>query len=286
MTPRTLARVGVVQAWRRRRAAAPVAALLDDDAVAAYHRDGFVGGGRLLSDAEADDLFARIEALAVPGDDEPSVAYDMGVGGAPLLHLKDVWRIDGAVRDLIDHPALATALERLLGGDRFVLWQDAFFYKPGLVGSSHAWHQDLVYIPLRGCRAVAAWVALTEVDAEEAGAMTMVPGSHRWGDASAVVEALGEPREQPLPTTHRGEPVREEVCLVPKGSVHFHDGLAWHGSLANQRPGPRCGLLFLFVSGEAELDPEHPSAHRYPEVAAGGLDPDLHPVVQIAHPSA
>ena len=265
---------------------AAVTDLLDGDAVARYRRDGFVQGGHLVAPEEADALLATVDRIvADPSHPQHTAVFDMGIDGRPLAHLKNLWATEPAFRDLLERPALARALHLLTGRHRFRLWQDGFFYKPPTVGSAHGWHQDLVYLPVAPTSVgTAAWVALTDVVEAEDGAMALVPSSHRWGDATDVLADLPAPAiDVPLAVPGRGRlPV--EYATMGRGSVHFHDGLVWHGSVGNASRGTRCGLLLFFLDADDRLWPDHPYAERYPEAGTGSFDDSLHPVIEH-HPS-
>lgn len=260
--------------------------LVDQAAVARYRRDGFVQGGRLLAPEDADALLATVDRIvADPAHPHHAAVFDMGLDGRPLAHLKNVWAVEPAFRDLLDRPELARALHQLTGRRRFRLWQDGFFYKPPLVGSAHGWHQDLVYLPVRaGSRGTAAWVALTDVARPADGAMALVPGSHRWGDATEALADLPAPAlDEPLEVVGRG-PLPVEYATMERGTVHFHDGLAWHGSVANAGRATRCGLLLFFLDGDDRLWADHPYAERYDEAASERFDDRLHPMIEYAGP--
>ena len=236
--------------------------------VAEFRAKGFVQGPRILGPSVAAAMLSAIEAIVRdPANPHHDQVYDMGGDGRPLLHLKNLWEHEPGFREVIDHPTIATAL-RQLTGRRYRLWQDGFFYKPPTIGSAHGWHQDIVHIPVDQLEgSIGVWLALTDVLDAGNGPMVMIPGSHRGGDAHGMLDDL------PLPRLDEGNPVspREglepaELCFMPSGFVHFHDGLTWHGSVANTSAVPRCGLLLFFVDDRAAYDGSHaafdPAAHR------------------------
>jgi ectoine hydroxylase-related dioxygenase (phytanoyl-CoA dioxygenase family) len=91
---------------------------------------------------------------------------------------------------------------------------------------------------------VAAWVALDDVD-ESNGCMSMVPGSHLWGNAMPVLSKL--PTLDALPAEYEGHSVKTQFCPVKKGEVHFHHALTWHSSPANTSDRPRRAIAYHYM---------------------------------------
>lgn len=260
--------------------------MLGPDAAASYHRDGFVQGGALVTASAADDLLAQIDHIVQePAHPAHHSVFDMGLDGQPLQHLKNIWLFEPAFAAVLAQPSLAQALYQLTGRRRFRLWQDGFFRKPAEIGSAHGWHQDLVYLPVEtGAVGIATWLALTDVSSPNDGAMGLVRGSHRWGDASGLLDTLPEPQlGRPLEVPGRGH-LDIEYATMKRGEVHFHHGLVWHGSVANVGAGTRCGLLLFFLDADDRLSPDHPYASRYEEAATGQFDDRLHPVIAYEGP--
>jgi ectoine hydroxylase-related dioxygenase (phytanoyl-CoA dioxygenase family) len=94
---------------------------------------------------------------------------------------------------------------------------------------------------------VSAWVALDDVD-EENGCMSMVPGSHKWGDEIEYIRTLED--FNALPSEYKGNPVKAVPCLVKKGEVHFHHALTWHGSPANLSSRKRRAIAIHYMTDE------------------------------------
>jgi ectoine hydroxylase-related dioxygenase (phytanoyl-CoA dioxygenase family) len=112
------------------------------------------------------------------------------------------------------------------------------------------WHQDSPYWPILQPKDVqlTAWVALDDAF-EDNGCMSMVPGSHRWGDHGQIFGRM--PGFDALPDSFEGHEVKTQLCPVEKGRVHFHHPLTWHGSHANTSGRPRRAIALHFMTERA-----------------------------------
>jgi phytanoyl-CoA hydroxylase len=259
-----------------------VNALVGEDKVTEFRSRGFVLGDRLLTDHEAAEMFDIIHDI-VTNEENPyhERVYDFKHGGRPLLHIKNMWKRYSVFKDLHQNPLIYQALRNLTGLDAFHLWQDRFFYKPAGAGGFHTWHQDAKYLPfLEGYTATSVWLALNDAD-EDNGAMSMVPGSHLWGDASDVLEQIADHAAdgRPLPTEYKGHAVDSVLCPVPRGYPHFHDGHTWHGSGPNWSDRPRCAIGLFFVGADVRFDGDNMWAKDYEGRHGEPLDPEFYPLV-------
>lgn len=131
--------------------------MLSSEEVATFHRQGFLGPFTLCSEAEMAGLRRRLE---------PVLATQRK---ARHLDQRDVY-------DLCTHPAILDRIAAILGPD-LVLWQSMFWVKePG--SPEIPWHQDINYWPIEPAINVSAWIALEDVDAENA-CVQLIPGSNR-----------------------------------------------------------------------------------------------------------
>jgi ectoine hydroxylase-related dioxygenase (phytanoyl-CoA dioxygenase family) len=138
------------------------------------------------------------------------------------------------------HHNIARAVAQLSGGKEIRLWHDQIQYKPKGKGGVNMWHQDWPYWKILSApHQITAWVALDEVDAEN-GCMSMVPGSHLWGDQIDFLHRL--PSFDAMPHKFDGHDIEVKLCPVRKGQVHFHHAMTWHGSHANTSQRPRRAL--------------------------------------------
>jgi ectoine hydroxylase-related dioxygenase (phytanoyl-CoA dioxygenase family) len=78
--------------------------------------------------------------------------------------------------------------------------------------------------------------------------MSMVPGSHRWGDAIKHLHTLRDTDLAKVPPEYEGHRTVAQLCPVPAGHVHFHHSLTWHGSHANSSQRPRRAIALHFMN--------------------------------------
>jgi len=88
-------------------------------------------------------------------------------------------------------------------------------------------------------------VALDDVD-ESNGCMSMVPGSHLWGREIDFLHTLKDFKD--MPAEYKGHKIEVRLCPVPKGYVHYHHPLTWHGSHANHSGRPRRAIAFHYMT--------------------------------------
>lgn len=265
--------------------ATPPAALLDPDQQAAYHRDGFVRGGRVVDEPALAVLRAEVERVIAergrPGVPQPYRITDMGQPGAPVWQIVDIWLGSAAFAALLRHPAIASAAAALLGARVVRLWHDQIQYKPAAGGGVNMWHQDSPYWPplAPADSLVTAWIALDDAD-EGNGCMAMVPGSQRWGDTIAELHQV--PDFGALPARFRGEPVTVRSCPVPAGHVHFHHPYTWHGSPANRSVRPRRAIALHLMCERTR----HRADRRHllsPEIPVGDGEEVRGPLFPLVH---
>jgi ectoine hydroxylase-related dioxygenase (phytanoyl-CoA dioxygenase family) len=225
--------------------------MLTQEQVASFHADGFVKGGRVLSDEEVDELRAELERVIAQRDrdDQPQPVHlaNLGDDTRPIWQIVNIWQASKAFERLVSHPVIAEELAQLTGAKELRVWHDQIQYKPAEQGGLLHWHQDAPLWPiLTPMTQVTAWVALDDVD-ESNGCMRMVRGSHRWGDQ---MEFLRTTETDPtLPETFQGHPVDVALRPVGKGEVHYHHALTWHGSGHNRSNRPRRALA-IHVMGD------------------------------------
>jgi phytanoyl-CoA hydroxylase len=128
------------------------------------------------------------------------------------------------------------------------LWHDQIQYKPAQKGGLFMWHQDAPYWPIiEPATQATAWIALDDVD-EENGCMSMVPGSHLWGNELVYLKTLEG--YTAIPESYKGHDIQVVTCPVKKGHVHFHHSLTWHGSQANVSGRPRRAIALHYMTEE------------------------------------
>lgn len=240
---------------------------LSDRQVAAYTRDGYLDGGPLLTVAEVEELRAEFDRVIAERDrqdiPQPVQIANWGSDGLELWQVINIFQASPAYARLLRHPRLAAMLGQLAGGPVH-LWHDQIQYKPAGHGGVNWWHQDAPYWTVLAPKdsLLTAWIALDEVSLDN-GCMSMVPGSHRWGDTIDHLHACGERSRdfwRSLGEMHGDEPVRVVPRPVALGGVHFHHALTWHGSHENRSARPRRAIAVHVQTARTVYDPRsgHP----------------------------
>jgi len=146
--------------------------------------------------------------------------------------------------DLTLTAAILDLIEDLVGPD-IVSWGTHFFCKlPG--DPKHVpWHQDAAYWPLTPSRTVTAWLAIDDVDRENA-CMQVIPGSHHLGELALKQSDAAEKNlfdSSVIDVEQYGDP----VCLELKaGEISLHSDLLLHASEANHSDRRRGGLTLRY----------------------------------------
>jgi non-haem Fe2+, alpha-ketoglutarate-dependent halogenase len=200
-----------------------------------YHRDGCVFPIRVMSEAEALGIRARLEE------------FEQGTGG-PLKgdlrhksHLLFSW-----LGDLVRRERIVDAIEDLYGPD-LLCWTTNFFIKEANNPAFVSWHQDSTYWGLDRPDVVTAWVALTPSNASN-GAMGFIPGTH----TSDQIPHRDTFAKNNLLT--RGQEVAVEVDeskavtieLAP-GEMSLHHVRLVHGSPPNPSNDRRIGFAIRYI---------------------------------------
>jgi phytanoyl-CoA hydroxylase len=225
--------------------------VLTQKQVEQFHRDGFINGGPCLTDDEVEELRAELERVIADRDDpdvpQPATLSDMADAnaGTHIWWMLNIWMASPPYRRLLEHPKITEEIAQLTDAQELRVWHDAMWYKPAEQGGVTAWHQDAPLWPvLEPMTEVSAWVALDDVD-EANGCMSMVPGSHLWGDYSAFLRDL--PSLDGMPSSFEGHEVRVVRSPVRKGEVHYHHALTWHAAHANTSGRPRRAIAIHYM---------------------------------------
>ncbi len=211
---------------------------LTPEQVAAYHRDGYLAGVRVLDASQVEALRAELQTFFQSNHEGHELWYEYHTNESAstdtvLFHALGAWRIGRAFHDLLWNPAFTVPASQLLDGSvRF--WHDQLFCKPARHGGVVAWHQDYSYWTRTSPLAhLTCWIGLDDAD-EANGAVQYVPGSHRWnllpitglaGNMDAIREVLND---------EQWEQFQKPVCTRLKaGEATFHHPLMVHGSREN-----------------------------------------------------
>lgn len=224
--------------------------MLTDEQIAFFKANGYVNGGKVLSDEEVDILRAEMERV-IANKDNPNVRQPVllrnlaGNPDAPVWQIVNIWEASEPFKALISHPQITEGLAQLTNATELRIWHDQIQYKPAQIGGVNMWHQDAPYWPIIApMTEVTAWVALDDVD-EENGCMSMVPGSHLWGDNIDFLHTLKNYED--MPSEFNGHKIQVVRCPVKKGEVHYHHALTWHGSHANTSGRPRRAIALHYM---------------------------------------
>ena len=154
--------------------------------------------------------------------------------------------------DICMNPVILDYVEDVLGPD-FYMWGSNFFIKQPHSSATVGWHQDTYYWPLEPKVSATVWIAMEDVDEENA-AMQVIPGSHTAGllrhsrssDTDSVLTLECE----------RGQ-FREDMAVsltLKAGQVSMHDDKLVHGSPANHSDRRRAGLTVRYSTTEVRCD--------------------------------
>jgi phytanoyl-CoA hydroxylase len=235
--------------------------MLTDAQVQSFRQNGFLNYGRVLTDEQLTELRTALDrVLSGRSAASPDAISNLGDAAAPVTQVVNVWEAEPAFRAHLSNAAIVPMVAQLMGTDTVRVWHDQMQLKPPRIGGPTLWHQDHPYWPIiQPAELVSAWVALEDATVEN-GAMSMVPGSHRWGNCHADRGQIGtnaqthgpDPDPSVIPD---GETITTIACEVPAGGVVFHHCLCWHGAPPNTTPGPRPAIAVHYMPGWTRYEP-------------------------------
>jgi len=212
-----------------------MAKTLSDAQIAQFQADGYVAPIRVMSEAAALEIRARLEEFEARG-------------GGPLrgdlrhkAHLLFPW-----LADLVRLDRMLDAVEDLYGPD-LLCWNTNFFIKEARNPAFVSWHQDSTYWGLSAPDVVTAWVALTPSNLAN-GAMAVLPGSHQ---RDQIPHRDTFDRHNLLT---RGQEVAVEIdpkqavpLVLKPGEMSLHHVRLVHGSPANPSDDRRIGFAIRYI---------------------------------------
>ncbi|WP_422002597.1 phytanoyl-CoA dioxygenase family protein [Reyranella sp.] len=217
-----------------------MAGTLRADEVRRYERDGVVHPIRVLDDAEAQHLLARLEAVEQHRAGRIPPALNV------KIHLLLPW-----LWDLVHDRRILDPVESLLGPD-ILCWGSNFFAKEPHDRRHVPWHQDTTYWGLSEPRALTAWVALTPSRLEN-GCLQVARGTHR----SPLRHVETKDEASMLPIRERlvegVDPALTELVELSSGEMSLHHGRLAHGSAANEGSHRRVGFAIRYVASDVGL---------------------------------
>lgn len=151
------------------------------------------------------------------------------------------------LHDLVTEPRILDYLQDLLGPD-LVCWGTHFFTKMPGDGKRVSWHQDASFWPLTPSKTVTVWLAIDDVDEENA-AMQVIPGTHLLGQLPFAYSHAEENNVLDQTVMSIEDYEESPVTLGMKaGQISLHTDWLLHGSGVNHSSRRRCGLTMRFVS--------------------------------------
>jgi ectoine hydroxylase-related dioxygenase (phytanoyl-CoA dioxygenase family) len=238
-----------------------------------YEDNGYLGGIRLLTDEQIEQLRTELDELTEPSHSGNKLLYEYHANEAnapnqTLFHALGAWRISPAFHDLLWLREFVKPASQLLNGPvRF--WHDQIFYKPARHGGVVAWHQDYSYwTRTKPMAHLSCWIGLDDSTIEN-GCVHYVPGSHRWpllpvtglADNMAAIQAVLTD-EQKL----QFKPVPIELKC---GEASFHHPLMVHGSFENRTERPRRGVVINVFRDGVRSDSNEPLLEGVPVIGKG-----------------
>ncbi len=208
--------------------------------IESFNRDGYISPLPCLDADEADDLRAYMDWLI-----DEVVSADDRRNSYSINNYHTVCR---RLHDLVTHPAVLAYVVDILGQNA-VCWSSHAFCKLPNDGMAVPLHQDANYWPFSPTESVTVWLAIDDVDEENA-AMQFVAGSHRSGplaheelplDGSVVLNRQVEDHDSF---------VDRYTNELAAGQVSLHTDLLLHGSQANTSPRRRCGITLRYVDAD------------------------------------
>lgn len=226
--------------------------MLSHAQVQQFHANGYVLGNRILDAARIEILRAELDRVIDArdrGGRQPVSISNLSRDPSRMVwQVVNIWEASDAFKDLVCHRQIAEEIAQLTGASELRVWHDQIQYKPAGVGGVNMWHQDWPYWGILSApNQVTAWVALDDVD-EANGCMSMVAGTHLWGNQIKYLHELKA--FDAMPAEFNGHPLVAKPCPVQAGTVHYHHALTWHGSPANKSQRPRRALAIHLMTGE------------------------------------
>lgn len=203
-----------------------------------YERDGVVFPVCVLSPSEAAKFRTAFEEL------EAQLGGRLSYAGWPHLHFP--WAYE-----LATHPAIADAVEGVLGPDVVIL-SSLLLCKYPRDPDFASWHQDGTYSGTHRVPSTSAWIALGESTAEN-GCMRVLPGSHRQGMHSHTNTYAKNNilKRGPQIEMEVDESQARDVCLQP-GEMSLHHNNIVHGSNPNRAESKRIGFIVRFTTTDVK----------------------------------
>ena len=248
--------------------------MLSGSQIESFNRDGFLNGGRVL-DAdgveelrdELDRIIREAKSPSSPGgpgsekraERKPFSVRNAGGESDSIVRVVNTWQGSAAFEQLIYNPRIVMAISQLCPSPDLIMYHDQLVYKPPHHNSIVGWHQDAPYWTIvEPTTPVSAWVALDDVD-DDNGAMWMVPGSHRWGNAMNELAAQAGGFYNPAACgfiTPKGDEIHKDQTKLRKLAAGGVDIIIRGcGTAQAAVPTARGGAIAIhYVTGESRFN--------------------------------
>lgn len=222
--------------------------MLSDAAVAEFRERGILHPIDVLSPEElaaARAALARIEAAPA------------ALRRSLLAHKSHL--VSRTLSELVRHPTILDAVERLIGPDLLV-WGSDFFIKEAGSPNFVSWHQDAAYWGLTPDDIVTAWVALTP-STVESGCLEVVPGTHRGAIiAHDNTFAADNMLSRGQTIEHRIDREQAIHVVLAPGQMSLHHVKIAHASGPNRAAHRRAGFAIRYIGGHVRQERDVPDS--------------------------
>jgi ectoine hydroxylase-related dioxygenase (phytanoyl-CoA dioxygenase family) len=240
-----------------------------------YRKDGYVMGGKVISDETVSELRSAMDELTSSPVPDGMIYVDLMERAteptkATFDYFTFLWKVREEFRKVAFSPSLARMAAQLLETDKVVLFGDSLFIKQARTGGSLHYHQDVMAWPLDQPGGLTCWIALDEATPEN-GSMVFAAGSNSLGQRLPVdsvtgetlykgfvggdrgaseygVEDLSESGLKPMTTAELEQFPHVSTTYAP-GEASFHSTLVWHASGANTADVPRRAFSIRYADG-------------------------------------
>eukprot|EP01137_Pigoraptor_chileana_P014469 Opistho-2@5018 len=153
-------------------------------------------------------------------------------------HGANFWKSDRLVASVVLSAGVSKFAAGLMSFSGTRIGNDSIWVKPpNSTATGVAFHRDTFYVPYK---MITCWLTLTDVS-EANGTLQYVPGSHKWREAKAIprdaFHAPGTYLAAAFDAAAKAGVSKDDIKLhsvnLKAGSIVFHHGDMWHGSLAN-----------------------------------------------------
>ena len=213
---------------------------LNSKQVADFNRDGCLLPIRVYDD---DEIAAHRRVFDV------QLATTLKSGGDSYSMI-DPHLSDARTYDMMFEPRIVDCVRDLIGPN-IVCWSTHYFCKPPRESKRVSWHQDAYYWPMTHSRTVTAWLAIDDVDRQNA-CMQLVAGSHLHGRIEHRATRADE--QNVLRFTVDGVEAYGQIVddELKAGEMSLHADLLLHGSEPNASDRRRCGLTFRYIDAAVQ----------------------------------